>query len=71
MGLRGLDLDGRLDRSRCSSLVWLLVREPGAERPRDDALDILRARFARGEISQEEFERARDALLADRGNTTR
>jgi putative membrane protein len=44
------------------AMVWLVLRSPG--RPGDgDALDILRARFARGEISQEEFERARRALL--------
>ena len=29
-------------------LVWVLVREPDHHRTRDDALDILRARFARG-----------------------
>jgi len=47
-------------------MVWLIVRGP-AERPEaEDAAAILRARFARGEISQDEFERARDALLADR-----
>lgn len=47
--------------------VWLIVRNP-AERPSsEDALAILRSRFARGEISQDEFERARDALLVDHG----
>jgi len=47
-------------------MVWLIVRG-SAERPEaEDATAILRARFARGEISQDEFERARDALLADR-----
>ena len=40
-------------------LVWLLVREPHHRDPRDEALDILRARFARGEISRDEFEAAR------------
>lgn len=42
-------------------LVWFLVREPRRS-DRDDAMDILRARLARGEISAEEFEHAR-ALL--------
>ena len=47
-------------------MVWLIVRSPD-DRPRaDDAQAILRARFARGALSQEEFERERDALLADR-----
>ncbi len=45
-------------------MVWLIVGGTRDRGLREDALDILRARFARGEISQEEFERARDALLA-------
>jgi len=45
-------------------MVWLIVAGGRDRGPREDALEILRARFARGEISQEEFERARDALLA-------
>lgn len=48
-----------------TALVWLLVREP--RRPeRDEALEILRARLARGEISTEEFEHARQALESRR-----
>jgi putative membrane protein len=46
-------------------MVWLIVRNPGGRSPAEDAMTILRARFARGEISQDEFERARGALLAD------
>jgi uncharacterized membrane protein len=42
-------------------LVWALVREP-RRRDGDDALAILRARLARGEISAEEFRRAVDLL---------
>jgi uncharacterized membrane protein len=38
--------------------VWLLVREPHRS-GRDDALDTLRSRLARGEISRDEFEAAR------------
>jgi putative membrane protein len=52
-------------------MVWLIVRG-SADRPTaEDALAILRARFARGEIDQTEFERARDTLLADRGEFIR
>jgi putative membrane protein len=43
-------------------LVWFLVREPRRS-DRDDAMDILRARLARGEITSDEFEHARHLLL--------
>jgi len=42
-------------------MVWLLVREPRRS-GRDEALDTLRSRLARGEISREEFEAARRLL---------
>jgi uncharacterized membrane protein len=38
-------------------LVWLLVREPRRS-SKDDALETLRARLARGEITPTEFEQA-------------
>ncbi len=41
-------------------LLRLLVR--AANRPRDDSATILRRRFAKGEISQEEFETAKRIL---------
>ena len=44
-----------------AALVWLLVREP--RRPeRDDAMQLLRSRLARGEITTEEFEQTRRLL---------
>jgi uncharacterized membrane protein len=42
-------------------MVWLLVREPRRSQP-DDARTTLRARLARGEITPDEFERARRLL---------
>jgi putative membrane protein len=42
-------------------VVWLLVREPRRPAP-DDPLTTLRGRLARGEITPEEFERARRLL---------
>ena len=42
-------------------MVWLLVREPRRS-GRDEALDALRSRFARGEISQAEYEATRRLL---------
>jgi uncharacterized membrane protein len=50
--------------------VWLLVREPRHDE-REDAATILRSRFARGEISEEEYRRARTALDSDRGELRR
>ncbi|HYL39715.1 MAG TPA: SHOCT domain-containing protein [Candidatus Binatus sp.] len=46
-------------------LVWVLVREPRRSE-RDEAMEILRARLARGELTTEEFERARALLEAPR-----
>ena len=43
------------------AVVWLLVREPRRS-SRDEALDSLRTRLARGELSPEEFEQARRLL---------
>lgn len=43
-------------------MVWLLVSGGRGRDRADDPLDILRARYARGEISEEEFRHARDVL---------
>jgi uncharacterized membrane protein len=50
-------------------VVWLLVREPHRE-THEDPDTILRARFARGEISEDEYRRATDALDADSASRT-
>jgi uncharacterized membrane protein len=50
-------------------LVWLIVRRPDERSADEDAMAILRARFARGEISEPEFERACDVLRVDRLET--
>lgn len=42
-------------------VVWLLVREPRRSGPAD-ALELLRGRLARGEITPDEFEQARRLL---------
>jgi len=44
-----------------AALVWLLVREPRHPK-RDEAMETLRARLARGELTTDEFERARHLL---------
>jgi uncharacterized membrane protein len=45
-----------------AGMVWLLVRTPARRSERDDALEVLRSRLARGEITPDEFERARSLL---------
>lgn len=52
-------------------MVWLIVGRPEGATAREDAMAILRARFARGEISETEFERAGNVLRADRTETSR
>jgi uncharacterized membrane protein len=50
------------------AMVWLIVRaDRGA--PADDPEAILRARFARGELNAEQFERARLVLNQETGGT--
>ena len=44
--------------------VWVLVREPRREE-REDALQTLRGRLARGEITPDEFERAKHLFDAN------
>ncbi len=46
-------------------MVWMLVGGQHRPSPADDAAAILRARFARGEINEAEFERARRVLEDD------
>lgn len=43
-------------------MVWLLVSAGGRRERDDDPAEILRRRFARGEMSEEEFRHARDIL---------
>ncbi len=45
-------------------IIWAVSSMSGTTRPgtHDEALEILRQRYARGEISREEYEQAREAL---------
>lgn len=46
-------------------VVWLLVREPSRPYRHDEPEAILRSRFARGEIGEEEYRRAMSVLDGD------
>ncbi len=43
-------------------MIWLIVAGGRERSTRDEPLEILRARFARGELSEEEYEQARRLL---------
>lgn len=50
-----------------AALVWFSRRSsagPASGRREDEALRILRERYARGELTREEYERMRDDLRA-------
>ena len=48
----------------CAAVVYLLVRGLGIGRRDERAIDILKERYARGEIDQAEFEERRRSLQA-------
>jgi uncharacterized membrane protein len=50
------------------AMVWLIVRTDRTA-PADDPEAILRARFARGELNAEQFERATLVLHQETGST--
>ncbi len=47
----------------CATMMWLMMRGHAGGRG-NEALDILRARYARGEINQAEYEERRRLLSA-------
>lgn len=44
------------------AMVWLLVAGGRGRKREEDPIEILRRRFANGEITEEEFRHARDVL---------
>jgi putative membrane protein len=47
-------------------MVWFITRSPDTQGGIQEPLEILRARYARGEISQAEYEQARRVLDPDK-----
>ena len=43
-------------------MIWLITRSSDERQGSEDAIEILRTRFARGEISQAEYEQASGVL---------
>ena len=41
---------------------WILQGKPGDQKPAESALEILKKRYARGEIGKDEFEQKRKDL---------
>jgi putative membrane protein len=44
------------------AMVWLITRRPDARPIDEEPLEILRRRFARGELSETDFEQAKRVL---------
>jgi putative membrane protein len=57
LGLLSLAIVGMVFAAR-----WLARASGGTPQARDDALEIVRTRYARGEISREDFDRLRREL---------
>jgi len=46
-------------------IIWIFATPWGYQRTRDTSYDILRKRFASGEITKEEYQEAKKVLEAD------
>jgi len=42
---------------------WITRAKPGGMKPEEDALEVLKKRYAKGEIGKEEFEQKKKELL--------
>ncbi len=64
-GWGGMWLGGLISLVLLGLLLWLIVwavRRSGERPKQNDAMNILRERYARGEISKDEFERMKKDL---------
>lgn len=47
-------------------VYWLVTRSQSTGHPKDQALEVLREQYARGDIDDEEYERRRERLTSER-----
>jgi putative membrane protein len=45
-------------------MVWFMQKTVGGAKSRDSSMEILKMRYARGEISREEFEEKKNDILS-------
>jgi putative membrane protein len=45
-------------------IKWLIQQKPGSQKPEENALEVLKKRYAKGEIDKEEFEQKKRDLLS-------
>ena len=43
---------------------WIVQQKPSNQKPEEDALEVLKKRYARGEVDKEEFEQKKKDLLS-------
>jgi len=44
-------------------IKWIVQQKPGDQKPEEDALEVLKKRYAKGEIDKDEFEQKKKDLL--------
>jgi len=45
-------------------IKWIVQQKPGDQKPDENALEVLKKRYAKGEIDKDEFEQKKKDLLS-------